>query len=699
MAILNNVPTLSYISWKNMLITYNEQTYQITNSYTMKQYIYWDYNNPYTLITSNEMLKELAGRFYIIFNDRGNSTIVPQTEIEITFGDTGAKDYVSEKILGFQKTLTESTKKFATIEQTVEGIKQTTGSMEERVNGNTQSITTLQQTTDSINATVEKVEREFNEDIQAKELRDNISSAILGLQSVIGLFSNDMYNYMEDNKLSDEEKEGITTYADQVETNRLQLMTCLDTIIFMLETNGQTDSANTLTRQKDLLNTAVTSLLSTITNACTDEVFTNLEISSIISFFSNVNSKLNETRNLVNEYIFLGVGGELVSEIGKLMVQQNQIALSVSRTEETIKNSLNIAKSLIQGIINSNNTALNNLKNCFSVISQDREISSEEIDSLNVRIDTMNGTVENITEKKIELETNELLDEGIKNSLIYSYDLFMSSYNDLIQTINESISDGVTNDVEIITINEKFNIYYDQLNDLHAKMCTSADIIDLNTTNKAIADAKAEIQIEIDDLNNKIKDFDSSVTESVISSLVDNQEKADILQNMEILEREKIEIDSKFNEWYNSEFLFGEVKINYKRVYDEYANKYNELKTFCETIANKTDFVSDEEKLTMDTLEGELLIALRNFSKESEIIINVITSNEVNSMKKNLSKEFEDVNNVLNNLNNQLDVTFSDGIITEIELRNIESILTQIEKEKMDIDKTYEEIYNNNNLK
>ena len=699
MAILNNVPTLSYISWKNMLITYDGQTYQIQNSYTMKQYIYWDYNNPYALITSNEMLKELVGRFYIIFNDRGNSTIVPQTEIEITFGDTGAKDYISEKILGFQETLTESTKKFATIEQTVEGIKQTTGSMEERVNGNTQSITTLQQTTDSINATVEKVEREFNEDNQAKELRDNISSAILGLQSVIGLFSNDMYNYMEDNRLSDEEKEGITTYTDQVETNRLQLMTHLDTIIFMLEANGQTDKANTLTRQKDLLNTAVTSLLSTITNACTDEMFTNLEISSIISFFSNVNSKLNETRNLVNEYIFLGVGGELVSEIGKLMVQQNQIALSVSRTEETIKNSLNIAKSLIQGIINSNNTALNNLKNCFSVISQDREISSEEIDSLNVRINAMDGTVTNITEKKIELETNELLDEGIKNSLVYSYDLFMSSYNDLIQTINESISDGTTNDVEIITINEKFNVYYDQLNDLHSKMCTATDIIDLNTTNKAIADAKAEIQIEIDDLNDKMKDFDSSVTESVISSLVDNQEKADILQNMEILEREKIEIDSKFNEWYNSEFLFGEVKINYKKVYDEYASKYNELKTFCETIANKTDFVSDEEKLIMDTLEGELLVALRNFSKESEVIINVITSNEVNSMKKNLSKEFEDINNVLNNLNNQLDVTFSDGIITEIELRNIESILSQIEKEKMDIDKTYEEIYNNNNLK
>lgn len=201
MAILNNVPTLSYISWKNMLITYDEQTYQITNDYTMKPYIYWDYNNPYVLISSNEMLKELAGRFYIIFNDRGNQTLVPQTEIEITFGEDDTKNAVSEKILGFQEDLAENNKKFTTIEQTLEGIKQTTGEIEERVDGNLSSISQLTQTTNEINATIERVERKYREDNKAKELRDNISCAILDLQSVMGLFSNDMYEFMEDNKL------------------------------------------------------------------------------------------------------------------------------------------------------------------------------------------------------------------------------------------------------------------------------------------------------------------------------------------------------------------------------------------------------------------------------------------------------------------------------------------------------------------
>ena len=168
---------------------------------------------------------------------------------------------------------------------------------------------------------------------------------------------------MEDNKLSDIEKEEITNYKNKLETDKLELNTYLNTIISALRTNGQTDKANTLTTQKDLLNTSIKNLITNINNACVDNVFTNTEISTITSYFANVNSKLTETKNLVNDYIFLGVGGDLIEEIGKIVVQQNQISLSVSKTESSLKNSLNLAKSLIQDIIDSNNTTLLNYKN------------------------------------------------------------------------------------------------------------------------------------------------------------------------------------------------------------------------------------------------------------------------------------------------------------------------------------------------
>lgn len=310
----------------------------------------------------------------------------------------------------------------------------------------------------------------------------------------------------------------------------------------------------------------------------------------------------------------------------------------------------------------------------------------------------MDETVASITTKKDELINNPLIDETEKNALINEYDSFINKYETMKQTINDAILDGVVNDIEIIDINEEINDYYNSLNSIHSSMCNATDNIDINTTNKAIADAKSDIQIEINDLSNKIDDFEENVNGTIVSGLIDQQEKDNILQNLNILEREKIDIDNRFNEWYNSSFLYGDLKVTYKQVYDDYVDKYNNLVNLSTTIANKTDLVTDEERLSIDNATNEMLIALDNFFKESEIVIGVITSNEMNYIKNNLSKDFGDINNALNDLNTQMNEAFKDGIITEIELKNIENMLIQIDKEYLDITKTYEEIYNNDNL-
>ena len=698
MSVLSNTPTLSYIYIKDMIITYREQSYIIQNTYTNKPYIYWDYNDPYNLIFSNTTLKELAGRFYIYFNDKGNPTLVPQPELEITFSENISKDLINEKILGFQEQNEINGQKFTTIEQTVDGIKQTVGKFQEDIEGNTQQISTLKQTSDSISAEVSSLDRKFNEDLEAKKLRDDISSAMLRLQSTLGLFSSDMSKYMEDNKLSDIEKEEITNYKNELETDKLELNTYLNTIISALKANGQTDKVNTLTTQKDLLNTSIKNLITNINNACVDNVFTNTEISTITSYFANVNSKLTETKNLVSDYIFLGVGGDLIEEIGKIVVQQNQISLSVSKTESSLKNSLNLAKSLVQDIIDSNNTTLLNYKNCLNIITEDRTVTKEEIDSLQVRANAMDETVNNITNKKNELISNSLLDNTIKNELKKAYEDFANKYQSMKDTVNRAMSNGVVNDIELIDINEEINEYYEQLNNIHSKMCDAVDNIDINTTNKAIADAKSDVQKEIDDLTSIVNNIQVDTEGAILGSLVDRQEKDNILQNLSILEMEKIDIDNRFKEWYNSSFLYGNLKQTYKQVYDEYINKYNILRDLCNTIANKSDLVSDEERLSIDNATNELLTALNNFFKESETVIGIITSNEMNYIKNNLSKDFNDINNALNDLNTQMNEAFKDGIITEIELKNINNMLIQLDKEKMDIDKTYDEIYNNGNL-
>ena len=701
MAILSNTPTLSYIYIKDMIITYNNIPYQIQNTYTNKPYIYWDYNDPYKLIFSNTVIKAMAGRFYICFNDKGNPTLVPQTEIDISFSENASRDLISEKILGIQQIIDEGVvdeERFTTIEQSIEGVKQTVGEVQKNVEGNTQSISTLQQTSESISAEVSALDRKFNEDLEAKELRDNISKALLSLQSTLGLFSSDMNTYMEDNRLTDVEKEELTTYIDKIGTVKLETNVYLDTIISALRANGQIDQSNTLETQRDLLNTSVDNLITNINNACVDEKFTNAEMLAIISYFSNVNSKITETKNLVDEYIFLGVGGDLIEEIGRITVQQNQISLSVSRTESSLKNSLNLAKASIQGIIDSNNTALTSFKNCISVIIEDRDISQEEKDSLQIRIDAMNEAVAHITTKKDELIANTLIGDAEKDNLIYTYNGFIFKYEEMLQTVNDAISSGSVDDVEIININEDLNEYYNLLNEIHSSMCKASDSIEANTISKEIEDAKDEVRKEISGLDERINDLIIDSNEAVLSGLIDQQEKENILQNLEVLSREKLDIDNRFNEWYSSSYLYGALKQSYKQTYDNYVEKYNALESLSRTIANKSNLVTDSERQQIEDATNNLKVALNNFFKESENVINAITSNEMNYIKSNLSKDFEDVNNALNNLNNQLNNTFKDGLITEMELKSIETILLQIDKEFYDIDKTYEELYNNANL-
>lgn len=701
MAILSNTPTLGYIYIKDMIITYNNVPYQIQNTYTCKPYIYWDYNDPYKLIFSNTVIKAMAGRFYICFNDKGNPTLVPQTEIDVNFSENASRDLISEKILGIQQIIDDGVvdeERFTTIEQSIEGVKQTVGEVQKNVEGNTQSISTLQQTSESISAEVSALDRKFNEDLEAKELRDNISKALLSLQSTLGLFSSDMNTYMEDNRLADVEKEEITTYIEKIGTVKLETNVYLDTIISVLRANGQIDQSNTLETQRDLLNTSVDNLITNINNACVDEKFTNAEMLAIISYFSNVNSKITETKNLVDEYIFLGVGGDLIEEIGRITVQQNQISLSVSRTESSLKNSLNLAKASIQGIIDSNNTALTSFKNCISVIIEDRNILQEEKDSLQIRIDAMNEAIAHITAKKDELIANTLIGDAEKDNLIYTYNGFIFKYEEMLQTVNDAISSGSVDDVEIININEDLNEYYNLLNEIHSSMCKASDSIEANTISKEIEDAKDEVREEISGLDERINDLIIDSNEAVLSGLIDKQEKENILQNLEALSREKLDIDNRFNEWYSSSYLYGALKQSYKQTYDNYVEKYNALDSLSRTIANKSNLVTDSERQQIEDATNNLKVALNNFFKESESVINAITSNEMNYIKSNLSKDFEDVNNALNNLNNQLNNTFKDGLITEMELKSIETLLLQIDKEFYDIDKTYEELYNNANL-
>ena len=338
MAILSNTPTLSYIYVKNMVITYGDTPYNILNMYTMKSYIFWDASDPYKLIASNKMLEEKAGLYYIIYNNKGNPTEIPQTDLDISFSESGIGDLVTEKILGFQNTLDANEQRFSTIETDVNHIKTIVGESSGGDGLNlVEQFAKIEQDVDSIETEVSRIEREYGNSEELKNLRENTNIALLKLQSVLGLFSSDMQEVMKDNVLTDEEISLIETYKNNTEIERMALNSQIDKVILRLEMQGELENVEKLRTQKTLLNDAIDNLYSNIDIACTDKRFTNMEMATIISYFSTVGNKINETNSMINEFIFLESGGKLIEELARLTISQNEIKQSVSKSESDVE--------------------------------------------------------------------------------------------------------------------------------------------------------------------------------------------------------------------------------------------------------------------------------------------------------------------------------------------------------------------------
>ena len=347
MGLMANVPTLSYVSWKELLITYQNVTYQIENSHTNKPYIYWDSNNPYILTTSNKKLDSRSGLFYLIFNESGKYTVIPNDDIEMNFSENPSRNAITNRIVGLSN---ETKDKFTAVQVDIDGIKFDVYDAEGK-------FSKFEQRVDKIDLEVKGVEKKYSNDPQLVEMREDFNEVLLSLQATLGLFSSDMNTYMEDNSLSADEKNNITAYKTSLEEKRIDLNNQLNTVIEYLNGLEGIDQTKIIeiNVSKDELNTAISNLFTNIDTVCTDNIFTNTEATAIVTYFGKTNLAINECKNTV-DYVFLGVGGFLIEEVSNITLKQDEISLSVKKIEndyitssEMTQTSDNIKMSFLQG--------------------------------------------------------------------------------------------------------------------------------------------------------------------------------------------------------------------------------------------------------------------------------------------------------------------------------------------------------------
>jgi hypothetical protein len=80
--VLHNTPSTGYIAWKNVDIRYKDISYNIPDGNTNKRFVWWDYDDPYSLWITDVFPADMAGDDLLLFlNKNGTAVIVPTSTI------------------------------------------------------------------------------------------------------------------------------------------------------------------------------------------------------------------------------------------------------------------------------------------------------------------------------------------------------------------------------------------------------------------------------------------------------------------------------------------------------------------------------------------------------------------------------------------------------------------------------------------
>ena len=690
MAVYSNLPTFTYIKWDNMMIAYNGQVYPIQNSYTNNKYVYFDTSNPYQLLCSNEKKVEIGGRFLIIINEKGIHTLVPHEDLVVTF-DGENSDLIAEKIFGIYETNKEFGDKFVSVETDIEGVKTTVGKVERENNEIKESVSLIDQKADKISQEVKKIEKTFNESQDTIDLRERLNKSIIDINAGLGIFKS-YFGEIKTGSLDTVTKTEINTHIDVLIKNKEAMILQVNKVEVLMEQGGFTDKLNNLTSSKTAAINAIDNLVTIIRTSISDNVYVPSEVTIIVDAFGKAATKINILKNSCDDCIFLGTGGSVVEELSRLDMKSNEIVLSVSKTEESLKNTLSVNKAQAQGQIQDLQTAISNFKQALKTIFEDGIVSEIEkgvIGEHYVKLDKEKSDIESLYNTYVS-DTN--LSVPQKNNLTTSYNEFVASHNKVKNKVNEVIQDGFINESEMAQVDSELLKYENQSNQLLRGICHALDDIETNRNNKAVADAKKQLQQEIGEVNSKVGDLDNTINTTFKDNVIDEAERNSIKQNLNILKSEKADVDKQYEQLYKNTHLAGQLKIDFKAAYDSFVSKYNSLVSIIEGILNKPTLIEDNDRRNMDNAYELMNTSLADFTTVANQVIENVAKKEAEAVKSQLDKDIEEVNNKIDGLDLSIDGTFVNNILDQAERKDIEDNLNILKREKIDVDNQYNQL-------
>lgn len=245
-----------------------------------------------------------------------------------------------------------------------------------------------------------------------------------------------------------------------------------------------------------------------------------------------------------------------------------------------------------------------------------------------------------------------------------------------------------------------FKLKVNELSIEGAKVPTENEIGNLVTSE--VNSAKNEIQESINGLNNSLGSLEDVVNNSLRDGILTEVEKQSLKVVMDTLTNEMNTLLTQVGSVLVNPFLSNIALMQQlQTALTEYQNTYDALLEVYTRIVS-TEMPTDEDSV----LFNDTILQLSEKSEIlNQLLIDCLTDISqaqaqqlVDKAKEEIQAEVSDVNDALADLENTINGDFKAGLITSINIANLENQLQQLAKEKADLDSQYNVIYNNANL-
>lgn len=237
----------------------------------------------------------------------------------------------------------------------------------------------------------------------------------------------------------------------------------------------------------------------------------------------------------------------------------------------------------------------------------------------------------------IEIFANSTDKKEILRQSKIKYDFAYQSLKDIITSV---ISDGVFDyDIENMIIKKAQESYNETYSEFNRIAQQSIDIIGTNKVNLT----KEDLTTQINDVDNALNTLETTMEGVFRDGLLSDSEKTLLRDNLNLIAKEKADVDSDYETLYNNEDLLDPAKSKLQTTYNAFVDAQNSLATTINNIINKDGIIDNEDKASIDSAFEAWRVALGDYRNASLEAIDSIAKKKIDDNADTLNERWSEL--------------------------------------------------------